>query len=55
MAHCRNCGSWVTSDYVRVFGEDRETLHACPDCTTAKALARGAGADPESAPDGDSS
>lgn len=33
MPECRNCGSHVTEDYVRVFGEDgAETVDVCPEC-----------------------
>lgn len=31
MPHCKNCGNWVSDDYVRVHApEGRETVHACP-------------------------
>lgn len=33
MPDCRNCGSFVTADYARVFGrDDREGVAVCPYC-----------------------
>lgn len=33
MPECRNCGSHVTEDYVRVFGKDgADTVDVCPEC-----------------------
>ena len=34
MPECRNCGSHVTEDYVRVFSRDPdgETVDVCPEC-----------------------
>lgn len=33
------------AEYARVFGNDDDELHACPNCSTQRALARGAGVD----------
>jgi hypothetical protein len=30
--HCRNCGGFVTPDFVRVFGTNDGTVLACPAC-----------------------
>lgn len=41
MGECRNCESFVTEDYVRVFSRrDDGTVGVCPDCED---LVRGAG------------
>lgn len=32
MPECQNCGSHVTTDYVRVVSHDGEAVHACPQC-----------------------
>jgi hypothetical protein len=41
---CR-CGNRVTQQFIRVFGRNGD-LHACLECSTRDALAKGAGADP---------
>jgi hypothetical protein len=42
---CQTCGEQVMAEYARVFGNDDDELHACPNCSTQRALARGAGVD----------
>lgn len=33
MPECRNCGSHITDDYVRVFSaDDRPGVRVCPNC-----------------------
>ena len=33
MAHCRNCGEFVTDAYIRVFAPPgMETVRVCPNC-----------------------
>lgn len=33
MPNCRNCGSFVTQSYVRVFApDDLDTVRVCPEC-----------------------
>jgi hypothetical protein len=29
---CENCGSFVTRDFARVFGDNQNTVHGCLDC-----------------------
>jgi len=45
---CRNCGSHVTKRFARVFGDNSDIPHACPECSTNVDLEReasNAGAD----------
>ena len=32
MAECNNCGHFVSSDFVRVFGDEDGALDGCPHC-----------------------
>lgn len=34
MPTCENCGSFVTENYVRVFGDRNGEVYACPHCRT---------------------
>jgi hypothetical protein len=34
MASCNNCETFITPDYVRVFGDNDGIVQGCPDCTT---------------------
>lgn len=43
MPECAECGTYVTRDFVRVFGIGGE-VHGCPRCTTYRELAGGDGA-----------
>ena len=40
---CRNCGSHVSRQFVRVFGTDDNELYGCLDCSTARNLRQGSG------------
>lgn len=42
---CQNCGARVSAEYARVFGNDADELHACSNCSTQRAVARGAAVD----------
>ncbi|WP_337653296.1 DUF7563 family protein [Halomontanus rarus] len=35
---CRNCGTQVTRQFARVFGDNGDVVHACPDCTTYREM-----------------
>ena len=32
MKRCQNCGSTVTEDYARVFGDNDNQVHGCTEC-----------------------
>lgn len=32
MPVCNNCGAFVTHDFARVFGDNKETVAGCLDC-----------------------
>jgi hypothetical protein len=34
MNQCSNCGTFVTPDFVRVFGDNANQVERCPACTT---------------------
>jgi hypothetical protein len=34
MTYCNACGSFVTKDFARVFGDNRGDVHACLECAT---------------------
>lgn len=34
MTNCDRCGGYVSSDYVRVFGDNQNRIDSCPDCRT---------------------
>jgi DNA-directed RNA polymerase subunit RPC12/RpoP len=40
---CRNCGSYVTSAFARVFGDNDNQVYACLECSTMRALRTGSG------------
>lgn len=42
-SRCRNCGSFVTDRFRRVFGDNDDTVHACRRCSTMRALRNGDG------------
>lgn len=44
---CQNCGGPVNAETVRVWGDNNGVLHHCPNCVTATAVKKGAGADPD--------
>ncbi|MCU4742747.1 hypothetical protein OB955_15985 [Halobacteria archaeon AArc-m2/3/4] len=35
---CVNCGNQVTRQFARVFGDNRDVVHACPDCSTYREM-----------------
>lgn len=39
---CRNCGSQVTKRFARVFGDNDDVVHSCPECGTYADMPRGA-------------
>jgi len=41
---CQNCNAPVDSQTARVWGDNTDTLHHCPECVTMTALKAGAGA-----------
>jgi len=44
MPECSNCGSHVTPDFARVFGDRDGAVHSCPQCATNAELQDGAAA-----------
>lgn len=38
---CRNCGSFVTRDFARVFGDNENQVFGCLDCMTATEVKKG--------------
>lgn len=41
MPECQNCGSFVTSDFVRVFGNNESEVFGCIACHTVSDLHSG--------------
>jgi hypothetical protein len=41
MPHCQRCGSFVSADFIRVFGGNEREVFACLGCTTAMDLYEG--------------
>jgi ferredoxin-like protein FixX len=41
--YCRNCGSYVTTCFARVFGNNEDEVYACLECSTMRALREGSG------------
>ena len=39
---CRNCGSFITPDFARVFGNNDDEVFGCFDCLSATAVKNGA-------------
>ncbi|MFC4551625.1 MULTISPECIES: DUF7563 family protein [Halorussus] len=35
---CTNCGEHVTRQFARVFGDNADTVKACPNCATYREL-----------------
>ncbi|MFD1515652.1 DUF7563 family protein [Halomarina rubra] len=44
-AICENCSAAVSTQYARVLGDNDDTVHACPNCTTLRDVSDGAAAD----------
>jgi hypothetical protein len=45
-----NCGSKVTQRFARVFGDNEDEIHGCPECRGLNELCEGAGALPSRVP-----
>jgi len=43
---CRNCNSFVTPQFTRVFGNNRNEVYGCFECMTATEVKRGRANDP---------
>lgn len=35
---CINCDNQVTRQFARVFGDNRDVVHACPECSTYREM-----------------
>lgn len=35
---CVNCDNQVTRQFARVFGDNRDVVHACPECSTYREM-----------------
>ncbi|WP_254862652.1 DUF7563 family protein [Halovivax gelatinilyticus] len=35
---CVNCNNRVTRQFARVFGDNRDVVHACPECSTYREM-----------------
>ncbi len=46
---CRNCGTFVTPQFTRVFGNNRNEVFGCFECMTATEVKRGRANHPEKA------
>nr|WP_170972468.1 hypothetical protein [Natronorubrum halophilum] len=40
-ARCQNCGTHVTQQFARVFGDNGDIVHGCPGCTTYREMQSG--------------
>jgi len=43
---CNNCGSYVTKQFVRVFGANDGSVYGCMNCSTGRQLREGGGTQP---------
>ena len=43
---CENCGSYVTKQFVRVFGGNDGAVYGCMNCMTGRDLREGGGREP---------
>jgi hypothetical protein len=41
MPECNNCGSFITTKFARVFGDNRHSVDGCVSCLTAAELTAG--------------
>lgn len=39
-SRCQNCDAQVSRHFARVFGDNDDVPHACPECSTNRELAR---------------
>lgn len=46
MAQCETCGAFVTPDFTRVFGNNRDEVYRCPNCANLADIAFGGAARP---------
>ncbi|WP_049942179.1 DUF7563 family protein [Haloterrigena turkmenica] len=37
---CQNCGTQVTPQFARVFGDNADVVHACPSCSILRTMDR---------------
>jgi hypothetical protein len=44
MPECNNCGGFVTPDFARVFGDNRNDVNGCVSCMSFRELQNGEGA-----------
>lgn len=42
MQRCQSCGSFVTTDFARVFGNNADEVFGCLDCMTYSEIQHGA-------------
>lgn len=42
---CHNCGSYVTKQFARVFGDNGDQVYGCLECSTMRELRDGSGVD----------
>lgn len=49
MGVCNACGSFVTRDFARVFGDNTDEVFGCTNCLTASEIYEGAATRPETA------
>ena len=47
MPQCRNCGSHVTVQFAKVFGDNQDTVHNCMSCVPNAELDDGAASNAE--------
>ncbi|WP_350355448.1 DUF7563 family protein [Halorarius litoreus] len=45
---CQNCNSFVSRQFSRVFGDNDDVVHYCPECNTFSNLFDGHGSGPRS-------
>jgi len=43
---CENCGSYVTKQFIRVFGGNDGSVYGCMNCSTGRTLREGGGRAP---------
>ena len=48
MPECNRCGTFVTSQFTRVFGDNEDEVYGCFDCLPMKELADGVASREES-------
>ncbi|WP_438267481.1 DUF7563 family protein [Haladaptatus halobius] len=44
---CQNCGSFITRDFARVFGDNQNTVHGCLNCMSKTDVKAGHASDPQ--------